>query len=69
MFAPETELSLDDVVVVLVASMRPGHVCPGNAVAGGPGRAGAPASMRPGHVCPGNAAGVASSMRLITQLQ
>ena len=38
----------------LVASMRPGHVCPGKPaiVPGQPSAEGA--SMRPGHVCPGN---------------
>ena len=36
------------------ASMRPGHVCPGNGAVRGARPRASPASMRPGHVCPGN---------------
>ena len=36
------------------ASMRPGHVCPGNAASLFASAGPPEASMRPGHVCPGN---------------
>ena len=47
------------------ASMRPGHVCPGNRRRLDYGGRDATASMRPGHVCPGNAVVVALLDRTI----
>ena len=41
---------------VEVASMRPGHFCPGNPLHNPHEVRLADASMRPGHFCPGNAA-------------
>ena len=54
MFAPEITASAIIESMAARASMRPGHVCPGNPPPRRDGNSAAPASMRPGHVCPGN---------------